>query len=107
MRVVGNAPNGQATSKAPSAGDARSLAALVLAAKALSVACQALSAAGVGDGSMRDQLAMGELQGTVETLIDIVGNEVPPRDFDTLVWQMLHALETYQDQHGTVNATEG
>ena len=80
-KVVGEAP------RMPSAGDARSLGALFLAAK------------------IANHLGLviedGELQGAIETLIVQVGDKPVPTNFDQLVRSALDATATYQETRHT------
>lgn len=82
MRVNGGRADGEIPAAMPSAGDARSLAALFLAAKI---------AHHIGL-----KLDDGELQGAVETLIGQVGDKPVPTDFDQVAQFALDATAEFQ-----------
>lgn len=82
MRVDGGRINGDVPAAMPSAGDARSLAALFLAAKI---------AHHIGL-----TLEDGELQGAVENLIKQVGDKPVPTNFDQVAQYALDATAEFQ-----------
>lgn len=82
MRVDGGRASGDVPAAMPSAGDARSLAALFLAAKI---------AHHIGL-----KLEDGELQGAVATLIGQVGDKPVPTDFDAVAQYALDATADFQ-----------
>lgn len=82
MRVDGGRATGDVPTAMPSAGDARSLAALFLAAKI---------AHHIGL-----KLEDGELQGAVQTLIGQVGDKPVPTNFDEVAQYALDATNEYQ-----------
>jgi len=88
MRVDGGRATGESP-RLPSAGDARSLGALFLAAKIAN--------------HLGLTIEDGELQGAIETLIAQVGDKPVPTNFDQLVRNAMDATAAYQDtRHGHV-----
>lgn len=82
--------NGRPTMMA-SAGEARSIAALLLAAKVAE--------------KLGIRLDDGELQGSVEVLIEQVEGQPAPRDYDEVAHQALDAVAEYgRRKHGVVEA---
>lgn len=83
------------TEQFASAGDARSIAALVLGAK---VAV-----------TLGVTLDPGELQGTVNALIERSKKQAAPRDYDEVAEQMINAYRAYLNSKGdpTVIETDG
>lgn len=83
------------TEQFASAGDARSIAALLLGAKVAVV--------------LGITLEPGELQGTIEVLIEQSRRAPAPRDYDEVAAQMIAATRAYQNSRGgpTVVETDG
>lgn len=83
MRVIGGHVGEHGTTEQfASAGDARSIAALLLGAK---VAV-----------TLGVELEPGELQGTIEVLIEQSKHQGAPRDYDEVAAQMIAATRAYQ-----------